>query len=296
MNPDVLAALGPLALAVEPDTTDLCVAGNGTVWVRGDAGFRPASVTLDVREVRRIAVTLIEMGGGRVDDAKPMGDAALPGSVRAHAVLPPIARDGAALSLRFPRGSPIGVDDYRVPSGFDWDDLVDHSTLVCGVTGSGKTTLVETLLGRCAVNERIVVLEDIAELRSTHPHVAHLTTRSANAESAGEVTLGSLVRESLRMSPDRIVVGEMRGAEIVDVLLALTSGHRGFATVHTRSLDHLPVRLHALGGVAGLDSSSVNRLVATAFDRVVFCQRVDGNVALETARLIMSDDELRVER
>ncbi|MEY4313255.1 MAG: hypothetical protein RLZZ319_764 [Actinomycetota bacterium] len=294
MIPEVRAALGPLALVVDADTRDVCVGGDGTVWVRGRDGFHSTSLTLEDRDARRIAVGLVELGGGRVDDAKPTGDAALAGSVRAHVVLPPVARHGALLSLRFPRASPVTPADY-LAADVDWSSLIESSTLVCGPTGSGKSTLVETLLGLCPPADRIVVLEDIAELTTTHPHAAHLTTRSANAESAGEVTLARLVRESLRMSPDRIVVGEIRGAEIIDVLLALTSGHLGLATVHARGLEHLPARLTALGRVAGLEPAALAELAVAAFDTVVSCDYSAAGVRLRTGRLVRLGDNLAVE-
>jgi pilus assembly protein CpaF len=294
MIEQVRMALGPLALVVDDATRDLCVGGDGAVWVRDRGDFRATMLRLDPREARRVGVGLVELGGGRVDDAKPTGDSALAGSIRAHVVLPPIARDGALISLRFPRSTPIEPADYR-GDAIDWGALASESTLICGPTGSGKSTLVETLLALCPVGERIVVLEDIAELVARHPHTAHLTTRAANAESAGEVTLRQLVREALRMSPDRIVVGEVRGVEIVDLFLALTSGHRGFATVHADGLEHLPTRLIGLGRLAGLDPAATTELAVAAFTRVVACEHVDDGVRIRVGRFVARHGQLGVE-
>lgn len=294
VDAQLLRALGPLARVVSNDTRDLTVAGDGRAWVRSGSGFRPTDVVLDRREVRLVATGLIELGGGRLDDALPMGDAALAGRVRVHAVLPPIARDGPLVSLRFPREHPVSTADYVLPTSWDWRTLVSESVLVCGVTGSGKSTLVETVLGLCAPDERIVVVEDIRELSPQHPHAVFLSTRTPNAEGAGSVTLAQLVRESLRMSPDRIVVGEVRGAEIVDLLVAMTSGHRGLTTIHAGSLADVPARLLALGGIGGLTTETTSQLVRASFTRVVLCRSTPDGVTLSMGSFTETDGKLEV--
>ena len=295
MNPTLHAALGVLSSLVDSDVTDLCVGGDGTVWTRRAGGFEPAASRLEPREARRIGVGLVELTGGRVDDAKPTGDAALAGNIRAHVVLPPIARGSTIISLRFPRTVPLTENNFEVEPPDLWDVLAGASVLVAGATGSGKTTVTEILLTRIPTHERIVVIEDIPELSVRHPHAVSLTTRSPNAERAGEVTMGELVREALRMSPDRIVVGEVRGTEIVDLLLALTAGHRGFSTIHARTLDDVPERLMALGMIAGVSPSTVARLAAVAFSHVVLCERTPNGHRVRAGRLRRVGDDLIVE-
>lgn len=284
VSPTLHAALGALGGVVDSDVRDLCVDGNGVVWVRRTGGFDDSGIRLEPREARRIGVGLVELTGGRVDDAKPTGDSALAGDIRAHVVLPPISRGSALISLRFPRAVPLRESDFVVEDEDLWDSLGGRSVLVAGATGSGKTTVTELLLARVPPNERVVVIEDIPELSVRHPHAVSMTTRPPNAEGAGRVTMSELVREALRMSPDRIVVGEVRGAEIIDLLLALTSGHRGLSTIHARSLNEVPDRLIALGMMAGVDPTTVARLVAVAFSHVLLCERIDGGHRVRLGR------------
>ena len=294
MDPTLHAALGVLSSLIDSDVTDLCVSGDGSVWIRKAKGFEQSDVRLEPREARRIGVGLVELTGGRVDDAKPTGDAALAGNIRAHVVLPPVARGSTIISLRFPRTVPLTESDFAVESSDLWDVLVGASVLVAGATGSGKTTVTEILMERVPSRERIVVIEDIPELSVRHPHAVSMTTRPPNAERAGHVTMGELVREAMRMSPDRIVVGEVRGSEIVDLLLALTAGHRGFSTIHARSLDDIPERLMALGMIAGVSPSTVARLAAVAFSHVVLCERTPSGHRLRVGRLRRVGDDLVV--
>jgi pilus assembly protein CpaF len=296
VTPAIQSALGVLSAVIEPTVRDVCVDGRGVVWVRRLAGFDDSGIRLEPREARRIGVGLVELTGGRVDDAKPTGDSALAGNIRAHVVLPPIARDSALISLRFPREVAVSESDFVVDDPSVWEALADRSVLVVGATGSGKTTVTEILLARIPANERIVVIEDIPELSVRHPHAVSMTTRSANAEHAGDVTMGELVRESLRMSPDRIVVGEVRGAEIIDLLLALTSGHRGISTIHARSLEEVPERLIALGMLAGVTAPTIARLVAVAFSHVVLCERTDAGHRLRHGRLRRVGDSIVVDQ
>jgi pilus assembly protein CpaF len=296
MSPTLNAFLGPLASAVDDNVRDLCVTGDGRVWQSTGHGFVATDIIVDPREARRIGVGLVETAGGRVDDARPLGDAALAGEVRIHVALPPIARDGAILTLRFPRHNPVTAEDYVVGDDWDWGELVDQSILITGSTGSGKTTLIEFLMARAPTSDRIVVIEDIPEISPRHPHAVFLCTRAANAEGAGEITTSSLVRESLRMSPDRIVLGEVRGAEIVDLLVALTAGHLGLSSLHARSLVDVPERLTALGMVAGLAPDTVARLAAVAFDRVIHCERIATGSRLSSGTFRRVGDRLEVTR
>jgi pilus assembly protein CpaF len=185
------------------------------------------------------------------------------------------------VTLRFPRHIPVTTEDYLVDSDWDWGELVNQSILITGATGSGKTTLLELLIARVPTSERILVIEDIPEISSRHPHAVFLCTRAANAEGAGQVTLGALVRESLRMSPDRIALGEVRGAEVVDLLVAL---------------GEVPERLTALGMIAGCDPVTIARLATVAFDRIIHCERTESGIRLSSGVLRRVGDLLEVSR
>ncbi|MFC8708339.1 TadA family conjugal transfer-associated ATPase [Streptomyces sp. NPDC057197] len=232
-----LIGSGPLEpLLADPSVTDVLVSAPDEVWVDRGGGLERASVAFsDAAAVRRLAQRLAAVAGRRLDDARPWADARLPDGTRLHAVLPPVAVGCTCLSLRVvrPRAFTLGelVAAGTVPPGGDrvLRALVEArlSFLVSGGTGSGKTTLLSALLGLVGPGERIVLAEDSAELRPDHPHVVRLETRPANQEGAGLVTLEDLVRQALRMRPDRLVVGEVRGAEVVHLLAALNTGHEG---------------------------------------------------------------------
>lgn len=297
---------GPLATALTPDVTDLFLNGDGRVWVdRGDGAEPVAGIRVDPAESRRLAVRLLAAGDRHVDDAHPCADVRFGEGTRVHAVLPPIARGGALLSVRQARPERWSLDALDAAGFFAavpvavLRDLVARraNLLVSGAGGSGKTTLLGALLAEAPEHERIVVLEDVAELRIAHPHVVALETRQANVEGAGAVPLERLVREALRMRPDRLVVGECRGAELRELLGALNTGHDGGAgTLHANSLDDVPARLEALGALAGLDPGALARQAVSAIDAVVHVGRVDGRrriVAVGALRI--SDGRLGIE-
>lgn len=278
---------GPLQPLLDtPGVTDVLVNGPQDVWVDRGRGLEPARIDLgDEARVRSLAVRLAAAGGTRLDDASPVADARLPGGVRLHAVLPPLAAGCTAISLRVPRRRPFTLDEL-VASGTVAPALdpvlralvARHANvLVTGATGTGKTTLLAALLALVDPGERIVVVEEASELVPDHPHVVHLAARRANVEGVGGVALDVLVRAALRMRPDRIVLGEARGAELREVLAALTTGHEGgFATLHAGSAAQVPARLEALGALAGLDRAAVAAQAAAAFDAVLHVRRDDG--------------------
>ena len=279
-----LTGAGPLeALLADPLTTDVLVNGPDSVWVdRGRGPERTGVRFRDEGAVRRLAVRLVAPTGRRLDDAHPYVDARLPDGTRLHAVLPPVAPGGTCLSLRVARRDALTLDQLVErgalgPAGAAvLTALVTArlALLVTGGTGTGKTTLLSALLSRADPRERLVLVEDSGELRPQHPHVVRLEARPANLEGAGAVGLTDLVRQALRMRPDRLVVGEVRGAEVVDLLLALNTGHEGgCATLHANGAAEVPARLEALGGLAGLGRAALHSQAAAALQAVVHLAR-----------------------
>ncbi|MFG1648772.1 TadA family conjugal transfer-associated ATPase [Micromonospora sp. NPDC049275] len=301
---DDLVGAGPLApLLADPEVTDVLV--NGVrVWVDRGAGLHQVAVPVgSVEDVRRLAQRLIASAGRRLDDGSPYADARLPDGTRLHAVLPPVATEGPYLSLRTFRHRP-----------FTLDELVRQGTvprpvapllaavvaarlayLVTGGTGSGKTTLLNTLLGLVPATERIVLVEDAAELQPGHPHVVGLQARTANVEGTGVVSLGDLVRQALRMRPDRLVVGECRGAEVVDLLAALNTGHDGGAgTLHANTPSDVPARLEALGMLGGLPRAALHAQVVAALQVLLQVRRGDRGRVLESICLLLPEGPERL--
>ncbi|WP_327678484.1 TadA family conjugal transfer-associated ATPase [Kitasatospora sp. NBC_00458] len=280
-----LVGAGPLdRLLAAPDVTDVLVNGPDEVWVDRGGGLRRATGVrfADAEAVRRLAHRLATAAGRRLDDARPWVDARLPDGTRLHAVLPPIAAGCTHISLRVCRSRPFTLDELVgggsvPPRGAELLAGILRarlSLLVSGGTGTGKTTLLSALLGLVGPGERIVVAEDSAELRPDHPHVVRLQSRPPNQEGLGELTLRDLVRQALRMRPDRLVVGEVRGAEVADLLAALNTGHEGGSgTVHANTAADVPVRLEALGSLAGLDRAALHSQLRAALDVVVHLVR-----------------------
>ncbi|MEU9554764.1 TadA family conjugal transfer-associated ATPase [Streptomyces fumanus] len=278
-----LVGSGPLEpLLADPLVTDVLVSAPDRVWVDRGGGLELTTVRFaDAGAVRRLAQRLAAVAGRRLDDARPWVDARLPDGTRLHAVLPPVAVGCACLSLRVVRPRAFTVEELTaagtVPPGGDrvLRALVEArlSFLVSGGTGSGKTTLLSALLGLVGPDERIVLAEDSTELRPDHPHVVRLEARPANQEGAGLVTLEDLVRQALRMRPDRLVVGEVRGPEVVHLLAALNTGHAGCGTVHANAAADVPARLEALGTAAGLDRAALHSQVAAALSVVLHLVR-----------------------
>jgi pilus assembly protein CpaF len=281
---DELAGAGPLEVLLrEPGVTDVLVNGPDQVWIdRGDGLERTAVRFADDDAVRRLAVRLAALAGRRLDDAAPWVDVGLPDGTRLHAVLPPVSGSGTCLSLRVLRRVAHSLDDLEAlgtlpgESGSLLRALVGRRSafLVTGGTGSGKTTLLSALLGEAQDGDRIVVCEDAPELTPMHPHVVRLLTRPPNVEGVGQVTLRDLVRQALRMRPDRLVVGEVRGPEVTDLLAALNTGHDGgCGTLHANRPAEVPARLEALGVAAGLGRTAVHSQAAAALALVVHLRR-----------------------
>ncbi|KWX23255.1 conjugal transfer protein [Mycolicibacterium wolinskyi] len=259
-------------------TTDVLVTAPDAVWVDDGDGLRRTGIRFaDEAAVRRLAQRLALLAGRRLDEAQPWVDGQLSGigafTVRLHAVLPPVAAGGTCVSLRVLRPATQNLDSLTrsgaiAPAAAELLRAIIAARLaflISGGTGCGKTTLLSAALGGVAEHERIVCVEDAAELAPSHPHVVKLVARGANVEGVGEITVRDLVRQALRMRPDRIVVGEVRGAEVVDLLAALNTGHDGGAgTVHANSPAEVPARLEALGALGGLDRPALYSQLAAA--------------------------------
>lgn len=287
-----LVGAGPLDRLLRlPGVTDVLVTAPDEVWVdRGDGPERAGVSFRDDAEVRRLAVRLASSCGRRLDDAQPFVDGHLPGGagdagVRVHAMLSPPAARSTLISLRVLRRASMGLDDL-VAAGALGPEAAGmarrviasrRAFVVVGGTGSGKTTLLSALLGEVPARERILCVEDTPELRPEHPHVVGLVARPPNIEGAGEITQRDLLRQALRMRPDRIIVGEIRGAEVVDLLAALNTGHEGGAgTVHANSAADVPARFEALGALGGLGRDALHAQLAPALRVVLAVERAAG--------------------
>lgn len=285
--------------------TDVLVTAPDAVWVDDGKGLRRSGIRFaDEAAVRRLAQRLAAAAGRRLDDAQPWVDGQLTEvgggrfTVRLHAVLAPVAAGGTCLSLRVLRPATQDLAALTAAGAINpvARDLLDGiisarlAFLVSGGTGAGKTTLLSAVLGAVPDVERIVCVEDAPELAPRHPHLVRLVARGANVEGAGEITLRQLVRQALRMRPDRIVVGEVRGAEVVDLLAALNTGHDGGAgTVHANSPAEIPARLEALAALGGLDRAALHSQLAAAVQAVIHVSRGPAGRRVEEIALLRRD-------
>ncbi|WP_084766931.1 CpaF family protein [Leucobacter komagatae] len=290
LGSDVRRALGGLLpLVDDPAARDVLLHvtdGSGRLWVdRGGGAERVPGWEVPASNVRALAVALIAAGGRHLDELNPCADVRLGDGIRVHAVLEPVAVAGTVISIRLPAPSPArltdiaraGLCDPPVLRLLERSVAQKRNILITGGAGSGKTTLLGALLGLVPAGERIVTIEDVAELRPRHSHHVALESRQANIEGAGEIGLDRLLREALRMRPDRIVLGECRGAEIATLLAALNTGHQGGAgTMHANRIHDVPARLEALGMLAGLSATALARQ-ALALDLVVHLDRSAGS-------------------
>jgi pilus assembly protein CpaF len=296
-----VAGAGPLeTLLGLPGTTDVLVNAPDEVWLDRGRGLERSAVSFpDDGAVRRLAQRLAALAGRRLDDASPFVDARLADGTRLHAVLPPITPH-TTLSLRVlarRRFELRELVEVRVATLLRALVAARLTLVISGSTGSGKTTLLGALLGCVPLGERLVVIEDAAELVTSHPHAVRLMTRGANVEGSGAVDLRELVRQALRMRPDRLVVGEFRGAEMVELLVALNTGHEGgAATLHANTAADVPARLCALGALGGLTRDAVASQVASALDVVVHLRRARSGArgVAEIALIERAGDELIV--
>ncbi len=305
LRADVFGA-GPLEpLLVVPGVTDVLVNGVAGVWIDRGAGLERAPVEVgDAAAVRRLAVRLATRAGRRLDETSPFVDGLLPGGVRLHALLPPLVDGAAHISLRVPRREPPALSHLAesgtcCPEGLAVLRRIIAARVafvISGGTGSGKTTLLASMLAEVAAVERIVVVEDVRELQIDHPHVVRLESRAPNVEGRGEITLSTLVRQSLRMRPDRLVVGEVRGAEVRELLSALNTGHEGgCGTVHANASGDVLARFEALGALAAMSGGAVRSQLASAVKVVIHVRREGlDRVVAEIGVIGWVGDRLRV--
>lgn len=278
-----LRGLGPLQVVADvPGVTDIFVNGPDDVWWDRGSGLERIAVPLGREEqVRALAQRLISAGGRRLDEGNPCVDVRIPGGYRVHAVIPPLSPDGTVLSIRIRRDQRFTLAELG-EAGMFTPDLQDvlralmmrrMNFLISGATGSGKTTLLSSLLSLAGPQERLVLIEDASELDPGHSHVIRLESRHGNIEGKGAIGLRELVRESLRMRPDRLVVGECRGSEVRELLMALNTGHCGAGTLHANSADDVPARLEALCALAGMDGIATAGQVSSAVDVIIHLAR-----------------------
>ncbi|HVE47652.1 MAG TPA: CpaF family protein [Acidimicrobiales bacterium] len=295
---DVLAhatGLGPLEpLLADPQVTEVMISGSGRVWIERRGALQEVPPALEATTVEHLIEKIVGPLGLRVDRASPMVDARLPDGSRVNAVVPPLAVDGPCLTIRRFAARAIPLESFCPPAVADllaWAVETRMNIVVSGATSSGKTTLLNALAARIPAGERIITVEDAAELRLPQDHVVRLEARPANAEGAGEVRVRDLVRNALRMRPDRIVVGEVRDSAALDMLQAMNTGHDGsLSTCHANGpLDALRrLETMVLMGRVNLPLAAVREQIASALDLVVQVARRSGGAraVVEVAEIV----------
>jgi pilus assembly protein CpaF len=286
---------GPLRALIDDETvTEILVNGPGTIWFERDGQLKRWDGVFSGEEaLRRYVRRLLAPRGRKADPASPFADAVLDQGVRVHVAVPPISRAGICLSIRKPPCAPWTLARLEAEGSLSSGaasklrELVAsrRNIFVCGGTGSGKTSLLSALIGEACASERIIALEDAAELRSLHPHFLSLEARPPNQEGEGALPLSRLLREALRMRPDRLVIGECRGSEALDLLLALHTGHRGsMGTIHSSSARDALGRLEllALLAASNLSEHGVKSLIASCIQAVVHLERIGGRRRVST--------------
>jgi pilus assembly protein CpaF len=282
------------ALFADPDVSEILLNGGGRAFVERAGRLEPVSVDLDETAVRLVVERIIAPLGLRLDRSSPMVDARLPDGSRLHAVLPPVAVDGTCVAIRRFGGRRRSLTDFGLaPLGVEllrWVIAAGWNLLLSGGTGAGKTTLLNVLAGEVSPNERIVTIEETAELSLGQPHVVRLEARPPNTEGAGAVPVRALVRAALRLRPDRLIVGEVRGGEAFDLLQALNTGHCGsLCTIHANGPADALARLESLVLLAGvgLPIDAIRAQIRSSIDAVIHVTRRPGG-----ARAIESIVEL----
>ncbi|MCG7258308.1 MULTISPECIES: TadA family conjugal transfer-associated ATPase [unclassified Corynebacterium] len=308
------SGLGPLAGPLQDtQVTDVVLNGDGSVWADRGEGMQPIDgMQIGAEAARDLAVRMATLCGERLDEARPFADGVLrqlppdvpAQAIRVHTLLAPPAAGGSCISLRAIKGQQNSLDalvqgglaSQEMAGVLRWIVRARRNILISGGTGAGKTTLLAALLAEVAYDQRLLVVEDTPELLIDHPHVVALATREGNAEGAGAISMTALVKQSLRMRPDRIVVGEIRGPEVADLLVALNTGHAGSAgTIHANDPASVPGRLEALGAMAGLDRIALTRQVIDGIDVVLHVSRTEQGRRLTHIGRLVGDERARIE-
>ena len=292
--------LGPLEpLLLDPTISDILVNGPKQVYVERKGRLELTDITFqDNNHLLNIIERIVSKVGRRIDESSPMVDARLTDGSRVNAIIPPLAIDGPVVSIRRFSVNPLMVSDLLMLNSItnEMAELISAvskskiNAIISGGTGSGKTTLLNLVSGFIPENERIVTIEDAAELQMRQPHVVRLETRPPNIEEKGEVTQRALVRNALRMRPDRIILGEVRGPEALDMLQAMNTGHEGsFATIHANTPRDAIARMENMVSMAGANLSlhAIRQQIASAINIIIQVSRLtDGT------RKIMSIQEI----
>lgn len=301
-----IAGPGPalMELMSQEGVSDVLV--NGTsVWVDRRGRMERTQVEFSSpAQVRELAVRMAATAGTRLDEAMPIADGTLPDGTRLHAVLSPPAVGGPLISLRTKRRTSFTLEELR-QNGTCTEPMFDAivglvearaNVLLSGATGTGKTTLLSAILSKVDAGQRIICIEEVPELSPTHPHAVTMCQRGANVQGEGEVSLADLVRAAMRMRPDRLVLGECRGAEVRDVLTAFNTGHEGgWATIHANTAADVPARLVALGALTGMTDSTVHAQAAAALDAIIHVERrADGKRAVAQIAVVEPGTPVRV--
>jgi pilus assembly protein CpaF len=262
-----------LELIDDPSITDICLSAGSTQVDNGSGLSAESKLALTEQQLSTLAKDLIELGGRRLDQANPFADVSLPGGLRVHAVLKSACTESTLISIRLHSTDSINLSSllnggFATAAQFELIQEIaasGQSFLITGATGTGKTTLLRAMLSE--ISERVIAVEDVTELSGNN--VICLQTKPKNIEGVGEITLEDLVRQALRMRPDRICIGEVRGPELIVMLQALNTGHRGATTLHANSLEQVPERLLSIAMQQRMDEQTLSRLVASAFDWVI---------------------------
>lgn len=297
--------MGPLSsLLLQPNLTDIVVNSCDEVWIDCGTGMQKTDCSWpNEAALRNFATRLAGLAHRRLDDAVPWVDARLPNGLRLHAVIPPLSVRGTTVSLRVPSLDTMTLErlvelDSISPQGSAVLQQIVRcglSFVVCGGTGSGKTTVLNAMLAHVPGDKRLLVIEDSTELAINHPHVVSLTSRPANVEGVGEVSMRTLVRQALRMRPDRLIVGEVRGVEVADLLTAFNTGHEGGAvTIHSNSAQSVPARFEALGFVAGLPREAIHAQLVGGLQVVIELVRLEiGKRVVRSVNVLQQDSSGR---